>query len=133
MIELVALLVVVGAGAFLLALGGTALLAPPHARAFLLAFAGSPAKHYTELAIRFLVGAAFVLSAPLVYFSAGFRVFGWVVLGTTVALLLVPWRWHYRFAQQAVPQALQFLPLVGVSSAMFGAFILWAVWRAHAA
>ena len=133
MIEVAALSIVVIAGIFLLALGAAALLAPPRASGFLLAFAGSPAKHYSELALRLVAGCAFVLSAPLVAFARGFSLFGWLLLGTTAVLLLVPWRWHHRLAQRAVPQALRFLPWVGASSLVAGALILWAVWRGNAA
>ena len=133
MIEVAALVIVSAAGLFFLALGGAALFVPPRVRGFLLAFAGSPARHYTELAVRLLVGAAFVVSAPLVWLSAGFSFFGWVLLGTTAALLLVPWGWHHRFAQSAAPQALRFLPLLGASSVALGGLALWAVWLGNAA
>jgi len=132
-IEFAALALVAGAGLFLVGLGGAALLAPSRASGFLLAFAGSPAKHYAELTVRLVVGGAFVLAAPHAAFSAGFSLFGCVLLGTTAALLLVPWRWHRRFAQRAVPQALRFLPLVGAASLVLGALVLWAVWRGPAA
>lgn len=132
-IEAIALVTVGAAGLFLLALGSVALLAPPHARRFLLAFASSPASHYLELTLRLLVGGAFVLSAPLVPFSGWFSLAGQVLLATTAVLLLLPWRWHHRFAQRAVPEALRFLPLIGVASAGLGVLVLWAVWRGSAA
>lgn len=129
MIEAVALAVVCATGVFFLMLGALALLASPRARSFLLAFAGSPVRHYTELAVRVFVGGAFVLAAPLAAFSAAFNFFGWVILCTTVVLLLVPWQWHHRFAAYMVPQALRFLPLLGASSVTLGALVLWAVWK----
>ena len=127
MITVVALTVVISAGLFLLSLGCVSLLAPSHASRFLLGFADSPTKHYTELAVRLLVGGAFVLTAPGTPFSIAFTLFGWVVLATTAGLLLVPWRWHHRFARRAVPQALRFLPLVGTTSILLGGLVLWSV------
>jgi hypothetical protein len=131
-IEILALFVVIFGGLFFLTLGCVSLLAPTRARRFLLAFAGSPTKHYAELAIRFLLGSAFVLAAPATVNSAMFTLFGWVLLATTVALLLVPWRWHHRFARRAVPEALRFLPLVGTTSVALGGLVLWSVFRGNA-
>lgn len=124
-----ALAIVVATGAFLVALGATSLLAPTHARRFLLGFAGSPSKHYAELGIRLVAGVAFVLAAPYVRFPAAFSVFGWVLVATTAGLLLVPWHWHHRFARRAVPGALRFLPVVGASSVVLGLLALTAVYR----
>jgi hypothetical protein len=128
-IEVVALGAVVAAALFFVSLGGASLMAPARARMFLLAFAGSRSKHYAELALRFIVGGAFVLSAPRLLSPVIFSAFGWVLLGTTAVLLLVPWRWHQRFAQRFVPEALRFLPLIGVCSLILGVLIIFAIVR----
>jgi hypothetical protein len=125
--------IVVAAGVAFIALGSASLVTPSHASRFLLGFAGSPAKHYVELAFRFLVGGAFVLQAPHMLFPRLFGLFGWVLLATTTALLLVPWRWHQRLARRIVPVALRFLPLVGASSMALGGLVLVAVFRGYAA
>lgn len=125
--ELLALAGVAIAAVFLIVLGTAALVAPERARRFLLGFAGSPSKHYAELAVRFLVGGAFLLAAPHVLWPDAFKGFGWVLVATTAGLLLVPWRWHDRFARQAVPRALRFLPLLGASSIALGALVLYAL------
>lgn len=128
MIEVLALAIVVATGTFLAALGGAALLAPSHASRFLLGFAASPSRHYAELGVRFLTGGAFVLAAPYLPLPAAFTLFGWVLIATTAGLLLIPWRWHHRFAQRAVPLALRVLPVLGASSIALGAVVLVAVY-----
>ena len=133
MIVVMALAIVVAAGLFFIALGGASLLLPANVGGFLLGFAGSPSKHYGELALRFLVGGAFVFHARQMLFPGVFTIFGWALLATTAVLLLVPWRWHHRFAQRSVPQALRFLPLVGVSSIALGGLVLVAAFRGIAA
>ena len=133
MIEVVALTVVISTGLFFVALGCVSLLAPSRASRFLLGFADSPTKHYAELAVRFLVGGAFVLSAPRAAISGVFSLLGWVILVTTAGLLLIPWRWHHRFARRAVPEALRFLPLVGTSSVLIGGVVLWSVFQGNGA
>lgn len=132
-IESAAVALVASAGAYFLALGGALLAVPSQASRFLLGFAGSASKHYAELALRFVVGTAFVFAAPHMQLSALFRVFGWVLIGTTLVLLCIPWHWHRRFAQRAVPGALRRLPFLGISSAALGALVLWAVFRGNSA
>lgn len=131
MVEVVALSIVAAAGLFLLVLGTASLFAPSVAGRFLFGFAGSPAKHYAELAVRLLVGGALLVAAPGLPFAGAFTLFGWVLLATTAGLLLIPWRWHHRFAQRTVPKALRFLPLIGVSSVVLGGSMLWAVFRGN--
>ncbi|WP_339826773.1 hypothetical protein [uncultured Arenimonas sp.] len=129
MIETVALAVVAMVAVFFVALGAASLVVPARASRFLLGFADSPYKHYAELAARFLVGGAFLLAAPRASWPGAFSVFGWVLVATTAGLLLVPWRWHHRFARWAVPEALRLLPLVGASSLVLGGLVLWALFR----
>jgi hypothetical protein len=131
-IEVLALSVVIAGGVFFLSLGSVSLLSPAQASRFLLGFAGSATKHYAELAVRFLVGGAFVIAAPAMRISGLFSLLGWTLLVTTAALLLIPWRWHHRFARRAVPEALRFLPLVGTSSLALGGLVLWSVFRGSA-
>jgi len=52
-----------------------------------------------------------------------------VLVVTSAALLLVPWQWHRRFAGRAVPQALRFLPLIGICSLLLGGLVLVAALR----
>lgn len=133
MVTVVALAIVVLSGVFLLALGATALFRPPWARRFLLGFAGSSTKHYVELGIRLLVGAAFILAAPSMVGSAVVSGAGWLLLLTTGVMLFIPWRIHRAFAQRTVPQALAFLPFLGLASVAAGAVVLWAMFSAGAA
>ena len=118
------------AGLYFLALGAASLLLRPIAMRFLLGFAGSPARHYAELGIRMVVGAAFVVAAPQAPWTWAFQVFGWLLIGTTAALLLVPWQSHQRFAQGSVPRVSRHLPLLGGMSLIAGLAILAAVHRA---
>ena len=133
MIEALALTVVVLTGLYFIALAAVSLFMPAQANRFLLGFAGSALTHYTELFLRFVVGAALVLHAPRMLFTGAFTLFGWVLLVTTAGLFLIPWRWHHRFAQQAVPRAARHITLVGLASLAIGGLILAAVVRGSAA
>ncbi|MBM3762334.1 MAG: hypothetical protein FJW36_19050 [Acidobacteria bacterium] len=133
LIEAFSLGVIATCGIFFAVLGISCLVMPDHAGRFLLGFAGSPLKHYAELAIRFLVGGAFLIAAPRALWPEAFRIFGWALVATTAGLLCIPWQWHQRFARQAVPEALRFLPSLGLASLILGGLTLWALVQGPAA
>ncbi|MGH8049660.1 MAG: hypothetical protein ACREPB_03265 [Arenimonas sp.] len=124
MISLLALIIVLLAALYFLALALVSFLRPEKASGFLLGFASSASFHYLELLIRIVIGAAFVIRAPLMKFSEIFSIFGWLLIGTSACLFLVPWHWHHKFTQKVVPQALRYLKLVALSSFAMGAFII---------
>lgn len=133
MIERLAGAVIVAAGVYLVVLGASCFVRPNSAARFLLGFASSAFVHYVELAIRVLVGASLVHKAPALPFPPIFSVFGWVLIVTSVAMFVVPWRWHRQFAQRAVPQALRYIKLLGVSSIALGAAVVaCVVWTSGA-
>lgn len=132
MIAMVGYGVALTAALYLIALGGGALVRPERTRYFLEGFAGSARIHFTELVLRVVTGGALVLSAPRLAFSQALTIFGWVLIGSSLALALVPWRLHRRFAAWSVPQATQYMPLIGVTSIAGGLFLLAAILLAGA-
>jgi len=129
MVETLALSIVVLTAMYFIALGVASLLVPLRAGSFLLGFAGSLLLHYVELIFRFVVGGALLLAAPRMVFSGVFRVFGWVLVVTTCGLMLIPWQWHRRFTERAVPSANRYISLVGLASLALGGFLLTGVVR----
>lgn len=127
-----ALVVVVLVALYLLALGAASLAAPTQAVRFLLGFAGSPTVHFAELSLRLVAGAALVLHAPNMRLTFAFELLGWMLVITTAALLLLPWHWHRRFAERAVPRATRHIALVGWASLSFGGLLLYALSRGNA-
>jgi len=111
---------------WLIGLGGAMLLAPERAARFLSAFASSARAHYTEQVLRLIAGAALVIFAPEMRFPEPFRIFGWILALTAVGLLLVPWRWHHRFGQWAIPLAIRHIKLYALAALGLGAFVLFA-------
>lgn len=133
MIEVFAMTVVVAFGLYLLALGGASFVAPRKAASFLGGFAGTASKHFLEMGLRLVVGAALVLQAPRMAFSVAFNLLGWAMLATTAVLLLIPWRWHQKVAEHVLPRAMRHLWLMGMCSLAFGALILVAIVRGDSA
>ena len=133
MLVVVAKTVLLAVALFFLLLGLLALARPSVAERFLLGFATSASKHYVELSLRLLAGGAMLAAAPHSAQPMGLTVFGWLLIGTTLFMALVPWRTHRRFAETSVPQALRFLPIIGVSSFVLSGWLLWSVFIASAA
>ena len=103
MIALFAQAIVILTGAFLLCLAAASVFRPRLAAHFLNGFANSARAHYSEISLRLLVGAALIIAAPDMHFSYVFKLFGWLIIVTSAVLLLLPWRWHQRFAKFVLP------------------------------
>lgn len=131
MLETLALTLIVLTALYLCALAAASLIVPAKANHFLRGFASSARVHYVELSARLLVGAALLVYAPHMFASGVFTLFGWVLVLTTVCLLLLPWRWHRRFAQQAVTWAIAYIKVIGVFSLVLGGLMLAAVIRGN--
>lgn len=129
MAEFLALTLVVLSGSYLLALGLWALLQPQQVMPFLLGFASSARLHYLEIAIRLVVGMAFIHSARYAFYPAAFSGFGWLLLLTSLPLLLLPWQWHRRFASKAVNGCRRYLGMIGMAAILLGGAILWSVMK----
>lgn len=59
--------------------------------------------------------------------------FGWLLVATSVALALVPWRFGQRFAAWSVPKAMQYLPIIAFASLAGGIGLIVAVVRPRTA
>jgi len=129
----IALIVVLLTSAYFIALAVASIVVPGRTAAFLLGFASSAQAHYVELLVRIFVGVAFLSHAPFMSHPRVFTLVGTVLVATSLALLMVPWRWHHRFAQAVVPHAVRYLVIVGMVSGGAGVFILLSVFNRAAA
>lgn len=132
LVTLLALVIVVLAALYLVALGAASFIVPVRAGRFLQGFASTPSLHYLELSMRLVVGAAFVQYAPSMLYPKAFSLFGWLLLITTAGLLLLPWKWHQRFARRVVSGSTRFLAAIGIGSLLLGAAVICAVWHGQA-
>jgi hypothetical protein len=119
--------VVLAGGVYLLALGLGAIVAPESTKRFLRGFASSARAHFTELFVRLVGGAAFIATASQMRFSAAWAIFGWILIGTTVVLLMAPWTWHRRFASWSVPLATRRMALFALAPLAGGVLVLYSL------
>lgn len=111
-------------GLSLIGLAGLIAFKPAAAERFLKSFASSARAHYTEQTGRLIAGTGLVIFSSAMWFTDLFRLLGWLIVITAAGLFLVPWRWHRRFGQWAIPLAIRHLRLYGL-----GAIILYGAAR----
>lgn len=126
MLQTLALIIVVSSAIFLIALALSAFFTPALAKRFLTGFARSATVHVSEMMIRLLVGWSFVFYSPHMRYEDKFALFGWVLVVTSIVLLCVPWRWHYRFAEVATKPLIERVWLFGLLALPLGGVILFA-------
>ena len=118
--------VVIASGLWLIGLATAVVVVPARASTFLAGFASSARAHYTEQLLRLIAGAAMVVFAPEMRFTRLFDAFGWLLILTAAVLLLMPWRWHRRFGEWAIPLAIRHPKLLALGAFVLGAFIVFS-------
>jgi len=113
---------------FLLGLGLLSFIRPITAQHFFDLFAASKQAHLTEQAIRLVVGFSLVHYAVMMNYTCLFRVFGWLIVITSLLLIVLPWQWHQQFAQYVIPYVKSHLKLYAVMSLFLAVLLLYAIW-----
>jgi hypothetical protein len=125
--SLLAAIILVVFGFGLIAFTGTVFVRPTIAERFLALFASSVRTHFGEQMIRLLVGAALVVRSPAMWQAGLFRVIGWAVVVSSIALMCAPWKWHQRFAERVLPPLMRHLKLCALGPLVFGALLIYAI------
>ena len=118
---------VVAFGLILIAFACVAFSRPAVAERFLLRFASSARTHYAEQVFRVLVGTALVIRSPVMAMPNLFRIVGWAIVISSVALLCIPWQWHHRLGAHLRPIVIGHLKLYAAGSLAFGVLLLYGV------
>jgi hypothetical protein len=128
--NVVAETIVVTFSLFLLGLTAVIFTKPAVAERFFMAFASSARAHYTEQAFRLLIGAALIVLSPRMWQSNIFWFVGWAIVLPSLALILIPWRWHHRFGERVLPILIRRMKLYAVGLFAFGVLLLYGVFAA---
>jgi hypothetical protein len=129
--NLLARIVVILFGLFLIGLAGLVFAKPMHAENFFSSFASSARTHYVEQILRLLIGASLIVLSPTMWHSGVFRLIGWAIVIPSVVLLLIPWQWHHRFGERVLPMLVRHMRLYAVGLLSFGALILFGAFYAQ--
>ena|SRR5690606_33314514 len=119
-------IVVISFGVYLLSLFVITILKRQVAVSYFSSFASSAKAHYVEQALRLLVGTSLVSFSGSMLFSEYFRIFGWIIVVSTIVLIFTPWRWHNKLGERLIPLTIRNINVYAVSASVLGAFILYA-------
>ena len=114
---------------FLIGLSITIVIKPRRAEQFLSSYASSARAHYTEQVARLIVGISMVILSTSMWYSNLFNLFGWILIVTTIGLLLVPWTWHHKFGKWAIPLTLRYMKIYSLGALVLGIFIIYGLSR----
>jgi len=117
-------------GFFLIGLAALCVVRRSAAERFLSGFANSAKAHFTEHTIRLAAGLGFVLHSSEMSHPLAFRIFGWVLVATSVVLLVLPWKWHREYARRTMPLVLKRIRLFAVGAFALGVFVLYGLSQA---
>lgn len=97
------------------------------AERFFRGFASSARTHFAEQIFRVVFGGSLVIYSSAMWQTGVFRLIGWLLVVSSVVLMLLPWQWHHRFGQKILPMFIQHMWLYAIGSFAFGVAILYAV------
>ena len=90
-------------------------------------FASSAKAHFLEQSLRLIVAISILIFSKSMLYSLGFEIFGWIIIISTIILILMPWTWHNKFGKWAIPFTIRNLYFYAVSASIFGIFILYCI------
>jgi hypothetical protein len=90
-------------------------------------FASSARAHYLEQILRLIVGMSMLSFSKSMLYAQFFEMFAWIIVLSTIVLILIPWTWHNKLGKRVIPLTIQNLKFYAVSASLFGIFILYCV------
>lgn len=90
-------------------------------------FASSARAHYFEQLLRLIVGLAMLSFSKSMLYAGFFELFAWIIIVSTIVLILMPWTWHHNLGKKVIPLTIKNLKFYAVSASLFGVFILYCI------
>ena len=116
-------------GLYLISLLVITLLNKAIAVGYFSSFASSAKAHYLEQVLRLIVGLAMLSFSKSMLYTQFFELFAWIIIISTIVLIVIPWRWHNRLGKSVIPLTIKNLKFYAISASIFGVFILYCVIR----
>jgi hypothetical protein len=122
-----AAVVIGGFSLLFIGIGSVMFVKPVLFERFISSFASSARAHYTEMSFRLLLGISLVLLSQAMRQATLFLAVGWIIVVTTVVLLVLPWQWHHRLRPRVLPILLRYMRFYAVGTVFFGVLLLYAI------
>ncbi|RAJ27890.1 hypothetical protein LX77_00464 [Gelidibacter algens] len=128
MIILIAKWVVIFFGIFIIFIGFIMLTNPIRARNTLRKAGSTNIINYAEITLRLIPAIALIVCSELSKFPIAFKIFGWIMLITSLILYIVPRKLHHRFSMKSADMLKPFyFQLISPLAFLFGGLILYNV------
>ncbi len=93
--------VVIFFGLFIVFIGFIMLVKPQKARTILRKAGSTNFINYSEITIRLIPATALILHSDFSKYPEAFKIFGWIMLITSLILYVVPRKLHYKFSMKS--------------------------------
>ena len=104
------------------------LLNPEKARSILRKAGSTMFINYTEITIRMIPAAGMIIYSEFTEYEMIYKVFGWFMLPTSIALYFIPRKAHHKFSLKSA-EILKpvYFRLISPLSVLFGAAVIYGV------
>jgi len=120
--------IVIFFGLFIIFIGFIMLIYPKKARSTLRKAGSTNFINYAEITIRLIPAIALILYAKLSKFPDAFKIFGWIMLITSLVLYFVPRKIHHKFSVKSADILKPiYFRLISPFAFLFGGLIIYNV------
>lgn len=128
MIIVISKYVIIIFGAFIIFIGFIMLINPNKARSTLRKAGSTNFINYSEITIRLIPAIALILYSNFSKFPEPFKIFGWIMLITSVVLYAVPRNRHHKLSMKSADYLKPiYFQLISPIAFLFGGLILYNV------
>lgn len=85
-------------GLFIICVGLLMLFDPKKARETLRKMASTNLINYTEITLRLIPAIGLIIYSDFSKYPVAFKVYGWLMLGTSIVLYFIPRKWHHAYS-----------------------------------
>ena len=118
--------VVIFFGLFIVFIGFIMLVKPQKARATLRKAGSTNFINYAEITIRLIPATALILHSDFSKYPEAFKIFGWIMLITSLILYIVPRKFHHKFSMKSADVLKPiYFQLISPFAFLFGGLIIY--------
>jgi len=118
--------VVIFFGLFIVFIGFIMLVKPKNARTTLRKAGSTNFINYAEITIRLIPATALILHSDFSKYPEAFKIFGWIMLITSLILYVVPRKLHHKFSMKSADVLKPiYFQLISPFAFLFGGLIIY--------
>ena len=118
--------VVIFFGLFIVFIGFIMLVKPKNARTILRKAGSTNFINYAEITIRLIPATALIFHSDFSKYPEAFKIFGWIMLITSLILYVVPRKLHHKFSMKSADVLKPiYFQLISPIAFLFGGLIIY--------